>query len=110
MAFDACPPPLGIEVRNLGEVGEMFYDRPLHLGLLAGPDYSTALVSVTNPELVTWAENTLAPNGDIHGYRTIKDIVDAMNPLTGQIYREQSTRCRPVARRTGAGAALRPRQ
>ncbi|HWI02532.1 MAG TPA: nickel-dependent hydrogenase large subunit, partial [Acidimicrobiales bacterium] len=88
MAFGAAPPPLGTEVRNLGEVGEMFYDRPLHLGLLAGPDYSTALVSVTNPELVTRAERTLSPHGDVHGYRTIKDIMDAMNPLTGQIYLE----------------------
>ncbi|HUP71085.1 MAG TPA: nickel-dependent hydrogenase large subunit, partial [Acidimicrobiales bacterium] len=87
-AFGICPPPLGVEVRNLGEVGEMFYDRPLHLGLLAGPDYSTSLVSVTNPELVTRAEKTLAPHGDIHGYRTIKDIMDALNPLTGQIYLE----------------------
>jgi hypothetical protein len=88
MAFGAAPPPLGTEVRNLGEVGEMFYDRPLHLGLLAGPDYSTALVSVTNPELVTRAERTLSPHGDVHGYRTIKDIMDALNPLTGQIYLE----------------------
>ncbi|HWI02899.1 MAG TPA: nickel-dependent hydrogenase large subunit [Acidimicrobiales bacterium] len=87
-AFGVCPPPLGIEVRNLGEVGEMFYDRPLHLGLLAGPDYSTALVSVTNPELVTRAEKTLAPHADIHGYTTIKDIMDALNPLTGKIYLE----------------------
>ena len=87
-AFGICPPPMGIEVRNLGEVGEMFYDRPLHLGLLAGPDYSTALVSVTNPELVTKAEKTLAPHGDIHGYTTIKDIMDALNPLTGKIYLE----------------------
>ena len=87
-AFGICPPPLGVEVRNLGEVGEMFYDHPLHLGLLAGPDYSTALVSVTNPELVTRAEKTLAPHGDIHGYTTIKDIMDALNPLTGKIYLE----------------------
>jgi hydrogenase large subunit len=87
-AFGVCPPPLGVEVRNLGEVGEMFYDRPLHLGLLAGPDYSTALVSVSNPELVTRAEKTLAPHGDIHGYTTIKDIMDALNPLTGKIYLE----------------------
>jgi hydrogenase large subunit len=87
-AFGVCPPPLGVEVRNLGEVGEMFYDRPLHLGLLAGPDYSTALVSVTNPELVSRAEKTLAPHGDIHGYTTIKDIMDALNPLTGKIYLE----------------------
>jgi hydrogenase large subunit len=75
-------------VRNLGEVAEMFYDHPLHLGLLAGPDYSTSLVSVTNPELVTRAEKTLSPNGDIHGYTTIKDIMDAMNPLTGKLYLE----------------------
>ncbi|MGH9280094.1 MAG: nickel-dependent hydrogenase large subunit [Acidimicrobiales bacterium] len=87
-AFGACPPPLGTEVRNLGEVAEMFYDHPLHLGVLAGPDYSTAIVSVTNPELVTKAEKTLAPNADIHGYTTIKDIMDAMNPLTGKIYLE----------------------
>jgi hydrogenase large subunit len=87
-AFGICPPPLGVEVRNLGEVGEMFYDHPLHLGLLAGPDYSTALVSVTNPELVSRAEKTLAPHGDIHGYTTIKDIMDALNPLTGKIYLE----------------------
>ncbi len=87
-AFGVCPPPLGIEVRNLGEVAEMYYDHPLHLGLLAGPDYSTALVSVTNPELVSQAEKTLAPNADIHGYTTIKDIMDAMNPLTGKIYLE----------------------
>jgi len=88
MAFGVCPPPLGVEVRNLGEVAEMFYDHPLHLGLLAGPDYSTSLVSVTNPELVTRAEKTLSPNGDIHGYTTIKDIMDAMNPLTGKLYLE----------------------
>jgi hydrogenase large subunit len=84
-AFGVCPPPLGVEVRNLGEVGEMFYDRPLHLGLLAGPDYSTALVSVTNPELVTRAEKTLAPHAEVHGYRTVKDLMDALNPLTGKI-------------------------
>ncbi|HEV2760468.1 MAG TPA: nickel-dependent hydrogenase large subunit [Acidimicrobiales bacterium] len=87
-AFGIVPPPLGVEVRNLGEVGEMFYDRPLHLGLLAGPDYSTALVSVTNPELVTRAEKTLAPHGAIHGYTTMKDLMDALNPLTGKIYLE----------------------
>ncbi|MDQ4096519.1 MAG: nickel-dependent hydrogenase large subunit [Actinomycetota bacterium] len=87
-AFGACPPPMGVEVRNLGEVGEMFYDHPLHLGVLAGPDYSTAMVSVTNPELVSAAEKTLAPNADVHGYTTIKDIMDAMNPLTGKIYLE----------------------
>jgi hydrogenase large subunit len=87
-AFGICPPPLGVECRNLGEVGEMFYDHPIHLGLLSGPDYSTSLVSVTNPELVRKAEKTPAPGYDLHGYRTIKDIMDAMNPLTGKHYLE----------------------
>ncbi|HEV3401261.1 MAG TPA: nickel-dependent hydrogenase large subunit [Acidimicrobiales bacterium] len=87
-AFGIVPPPLGVEVRNLGEVGEMFYDHPLHLGVLAGPDYSTSVLAATNPELVSRAEKTLAPNADIHGYTTIKDIIDALNPLTGKIYLE----------------------
>ncbi len=87
-AFGICPPPLGVQVRNLGEVAEMFYDHPLHLGVLAGPDYSTSIVSVTNPELVTRAEKTLSPHGDVHGYTTIKDIMDALNPLTGKYYLE----------------------
>ena len=88
MAFGVCPPPLGVLVRNLGEVAEMFYDHPLHLGLLAGPDYSTAIVSATNPELVVRAEHTAAPHAAVHGYRTIKDLMDAFNPLEGRIYLE----------------------
>ncbi|MDQ3681294.1 MAG: nickel-dependent hydrogenase large subunit [Actinomycetota bacterium] len=87
-AFGIQPPPLGVLCRNLGEVGEMFYDRPLHLGLLAGPDYSTSVVQVTNPELVTRAEKTLAAGVEVHGYRTVKDIMDGLNPLTGKIYLE----------------------
>ena len=87
-AFGICPPPLGVLVRNLGEVGEMFYDHPLHLGLLAGPDYSTSIVQVTNPELVVRAEKTLAPHADVHGFKTMKDLMDALNPLTGKIYLE----------------------
>src|SRR5437764_1259024 len=43
---------------------------------------------MTHPELVTTADKPLSPNGDIHGYPTIKDIMDAMNPLTGKIYLE----------------------
>jgi hydrogenase large subunit len=88
MAFGITPPPLGVCVRNLGEVAEMFYDHPLHLGLLAGPDYSTAIVSVTNPELVDLAEKTPSPNSKVHGYKTVKDIMDGFNPLEGSIYLE----------------------
>jgi hydrogenase large subunit len=88
MAFGVTPPPMGVCVRNLGEAAEMLYDHPIHLGLLAGPDYSTALVQVTNPELVERAAQTNAPHAYVHGYHTIKDIMDGMNPLTGAIYLE----------------------
>ncbi len=88
MAFGVQTPPMGVTVRNLGAGAEMLYDHPIHLGLLAGPDYSTALVSVTNPEIVRKAENTSAPHAHVHGYKTIKDIMDAMDPLTGAIYLE----------------------
>ena len=34
------------------------------------------------------AENTDCPHGDLHGYRTIADIMRALNPFTGEFYRE----------------------
>ncbi len=45
------PPPLAILTRNLGEAAELLYDHSLHLFLLAGPDYSAAMVSRTTPSL-----------------------------------------------------------
>src|SRR5947209_1051406 len=49
MALGLAPPPLGTVVRNLGEAAEMGYDNPLHLYLLAGPDYSEVVVKAVNP-------------------------------------------------------------
>jgi hydrogenase large subunit len=34
------------------------------------------------------AQRTQAPNADKHGYRTIADIMTALNPFTGEFYRE----------------------
>ena len=51
MALGAAPPPLGIVIRNLMLTMEFQYDHPLHLFLLAGPDYSQIIVEQTNPEL-----------------------------------------------------------
>ena len=48
MAFGIAPPPMGTVVRNLGQAAEFMYDHPLHLFLLAGPDYSEAVVKATN--------------------------------------------------------------
>src|SRR5262249_15470124 len=43
-ALGLVPPPLGVIVRNLMLAMEFNYDHPLHLFLLAGPDYSRLLV------------------------------------------------------------------
>ncbi len=86
MAFPVTPPPLGIAVRNLMLGLEFWYDNPLHLFLLAGPDYSQSIVQTTNPEVWEKASKTAAQHGDVHGYRTIGDIMVDLNPLTGGLY------------------------
>ena len=86
MAFPVAPPPLGIAVRNLMLALEFWYDNPLHLFLLAGPDYSQVIVQSTNPEVWERATTFAAPHGEIHGYRTIGDIMVDLNPLTGGLY------------------------
>jgi hydrogenase large subunit len=86
MAFPVVPPPLGIAIRNLMLALEFWYDNPLHLFLLAGPDYSQAIVQTTNPELWERAQRTDAPHAKIHGYRTIGEIMSDLNPLTGALY------------------------
>ena len=88
MAFPVAPPPLGITVRNLMLALEFWYDNPLHLFLLAGPDYSQAIVQTTNPEIWEQAQRTAAPHADMHGYRTIGDIMVDLNPLSGALYLE----------------------
>lgn len=86
MAFPVAPPPLGIALRNLLLAVEFWYDNPLHLFLLAGPDYSQAIVEPTNPKLWERATRTEAPGAKIHGYRTIGQLMTELNPLTGQLY------------------------
>ncbi|MFA0765696.1 MAG: hypothetical protein BDTLLHRC_000649 [Candidatus Fervidibacter sp.] len=88
MAFGIQPPPLGIVLRNLMLALEFLYDHPLHLFLLAGPDYSQALVEVTNPSVWARATEREAPRSAAFGFKTIGDIMTAMNPLTGSLYLE----------------------
>jgi hydrogenase large subunit len=88
MALGIKPPPLGVVMRNLLLAIEYLYDHPLHLFLLAGPDYSEELVKETNPELIDKAANTPCKNEDVHGYKTVLDIMKDLNPLKGKLYLE----------------------
>ncbi|MDQ3150073.1 MAG: nickel-dependent hydrogenase large subunit, partial [Chloroflexota bacterium] len=88
MAIDCVPPPNGVLVRNLALALEFLYDHPLHLHLLAGPDYSAAIVEPTNPALFARAKKTAARHTEAHGYPTIAALMEDLNPLTGKLYVE----------------------
>ncbi|MFP5299105.1 MAG: nickel-dependent hydrogenase large subunit, partial [Actinomycetota bacterium] len=88
MIYGVTPPPLALIARNLAEAAELLYDHSLHLFLLAGPDYSEKMVARTNPKLWARAERTAAAGAGTHGIMTIGEIMTALNPLTGSLYRE----------------------
>src|SRR5919108_2786546 len=71
MAFGIAPPPMGIVLRNIQLALDFMLDNPLHLYVLAGPDYSQLVVERTNPSLWERAQRTEAPHAHIHQYRTI---------------------------------------
>jgi hydrogenase large subunit len=88
MAIGCCPPKLGVIIRNLALALEFLYDHPLHLHLLAGPDYSAAIVGQTNPSLLDRAKRTQSRYAPGHGYATVGDLMTDLNPLTGKLYLE----------------------
>lgn len=88
MAMGICPPPLGIVIRNIALALEFLYDHPLHLFLLAGPDYSETVVRQTNPEHLARAESWSCPGADVHGFGNMLELMEEMNPLTGSLYLE----------------------
>jgi hydrogenase large subunit len=88
MAFGIAPPPFGLALRNIQLALDFMLDNPLHLYLLAGPDFSQVVVERTNPSLWERAQKAETRHADIHGYRTIADIMSALNPLIGQLYLE----------------------
>src|SRR3954453_5989095 len=87
-AFGIAPPPMGIVARNLLLSVEYLYDHPIHLGLLAGPDFSEPAIRETNPEIWERARNTRAPGAATHGYELMSDLMTDLTPLTGKLYLE----------------------
>jgi hydrogenase large subunit len=88
MAFGIAPPPMGLALRNIQLSLDFMLDNPLHLYLLAGPDYSRLVVERTNPSLWEKATKTEAPHAHIHRMRTIGEIMEGLNPLAGRLYLE----------------------
>jgi hydrogenase large subunit len=88
MAFGVIPPALGEWIINLGEAAEYMFDHNIYQDNLAGVDFCERMVKETNPGVLDKAEKTEAPGGEVHGYRTIADIMRALNPFSGEFYRE----------------------
>jgi hydrogenase large subunit len=88
MAFGVTPPDLGEGIINLGEAAEYMFDHNIYQDNLAGVDYCEQMIKETNPGVFAKAERTEAPGGKVHGYRTIADIMRALNPFSGEFYRE----------------------
>jgi hydrogenase large subunit len=88
MAFGVKPPRMAEWITNLGEAAEYMFDHNLYQDNLVGVDFCEQMVKETNPGVLAKAEQTLSPHGDAHGYRTIADIMRALNPFTGSFYLE----------------------
>ena len=88
MAYGVAPPHLGEWVINLGEAAEYMFDHNIFQENLVGVDYCEKMVAETNPGVLDQANRTAAPQEAAHGYKTIGDIMRALNPLSGEFYRE----------------------
>ena len=89
MAFGVRPPAMAEWIVNLGEAAEYMFDHNIFQDNLVGVDFCEQMVKETNPGVWAKAEKTDgAARRPMHGYRTIADIMRALNPFTGEFYRE----------------------
>ena len=88
MAYGVKPPALGDLGYNLAETADYMFDHAIFNDCMANVDFCEQMVKETNPSLLQKAEQTAAPGQDVHGYKTIADIMRALNPFTGDFYLE----------------------
>jgi hypothetical protein len=88
MAFGVKPPPIAEWIVNLGEAAEYMFDHNIFQDNLVGVDFCEQMVKETNPKVWAKAQSTPAPHSNLHSFRTIADIMTALNPFTGAFYRE----------------------
>ena len=88
MAYGVRPPALGDWIINLGESAEYMFDHNIFQENLVGVDFCERMVAETNPGVLELANHTESPHAADHGFRTIGDIMRALNPLEGTFYRE----------------------
>jgi hydrogenase large subunit len=88
MAFGCKTPPLGEWIINLGEAAEYMFDHNIYQENLVGVDFCEQMIRETNPGVWEKALRTESPHAAEHGYKRIANIMTALNPFTGEFYRE----------------------
>jgi len=88
MAFGIRPPAMAEWIVNLGEAAEYMFDHNIFQDNLVGVDFCETMVKETNPGVWEKALKTASPHAELHGFRTIADIMRALNPFTGSFYLE----------------------
>ncbi|MCA9509683.1 MAG: nickel-dependent hydrogenase large subunit [Myxococcales bacterium] len=88
MAYGVKPPALGDYAFNLAEAADFMFDHAIFNDCMANVDYCERMVKETNPGVLERAERTPAPHSDVHGFKTIADIMRALNPFAGEFYLE----------------------
>src|ERR1700722_10034554 len=88
MGFGLMPPAVAEWIVNLGEAAEYMFAHNIFQDNLVGVDFCEKMVKETNPGVWEKATKTAAPHAELHGFRTIADIMTALNPFTGSFYRE----------------------
>jgi hydrogenase large subunit len=88
MAFGIQNPAMAEWIINLGEAAEYMFDHNIYQDNLVGVDFCELMVKETNPGVLELAEKTAAPHAREHGFKTVADIMRALNPFTGEFYRE----------------------
>ncbi len=90
MAFGIRPPAIAEWIVNLGEAAEYMFDHNIFQDNLVGVDFCETMVKETNPGVWDKAMKTAAPHAELHGYKTIGDIMKALNPFTGVVLSRSS--------------------
>src|SRR6202163_1563207 len=80
MAFGIQPPNMAECIVNLGEAAEYMFDHNIFQDNLGVVSFCEQMVKETNPGVFERAEHTESPHARLHGYRTIADIMRALNP------------------------------
>ena len=88
MAYSVKPPKLGDYAYNIAEAADFIFDHAIFNDCMANVDWCEQMVGETNPKVLEKANATPAPNANIHGYKTIGDIMRSLNPFTGDFYLE----------------------